>query len=598
MKKIGSKFAIVIAIIIMVAVAVLLYLNTSITSISNASTELLSTEVVKSDELHQIKVVYLKTQQIMYNHINTKLKGTMEDYAKDIEANEAELVELLNSYSGKITSEEEQADFDKLSLRIEGFNNSINQIIEASGANDKETANIYVTNNLAPITKSVGFYIDSLIEKSDASLNEGKASLISVAGTSKKTIYVAIAILLLLSITVLFIAVRTIVSPVTRATASMQDIINDLHEKKCDLSMRVAVTSKDEVAGLVGGINEFIEQLEVVMGELINACNEIAASQDLVLASTDKANVSADDTSAITEELAARMQEVAATLGTESEHTRKAGESVDAVAARVNDGTEFAREITSRALTLQDDARESKRNAEEIVSGIGNALAESIKESKQIDRINSLTDEILSISSQTNLLALNASIEAARAGEAGRGFSVVAEEIRKLADDSRSTAEHINEISSTVVLSVEKLAENAKQLADFVNERVMPDYDKLEETGIQYAKDSDAVMAILSGIKNASEQVQGIMAELVSNNEMIADAVHESTVGITNVAGNTSDLVNNMRDVMSAMEGVTVQTARLSELASGFRVDSDSDHNSDPDTNPNPEIDDAPQSLS
>lgn len=102
------------------------------------------------------------------------------------------------------------------------------------------------------------------------------------------------------------------------------------------------------------------------------------------------------------------------------------------------------------------------------------------------EKINELTNNILNIASQTNLLALNASIEAARAGEAGRGFAVVADEIRNLAENSRDTANDIQNISVLVTEAVRVLSENAEEMLKFVGTDVIKDYDGFVDVVNQY----------------------------------------------------------------------------------------------------------------
>ena len=100
---------------------------------------------------------------------------------------------------------------------------------------------------------------------------------------------------------------------------------------------------------------------------------------------------------------------------------------------------------------LKNDAILNKKNTGEIVTDIIGKLQTTIQESKKVEKVSELTNDILNIADQTNLLALNASIEAARAGEAGRGFAVVASEIGKLSESSRDAAVNIQSINSTVI---------------------------------------------------------------------------------------------------------------------------------------------------
>ncbi len=139
---------------------------------------------------------------------------------------------------------------------------------------------------------------------------------------------------------------------------------------------------------------------------------------------------------------------------------------------------------------MEKNAVKNKQNTSQIVNSIIGKLQIAIKESKKVEKVNELTDNILNISSQTNLLALNASIEAARAGEAGKGFAVVANEISQLADSSRETANNIQSINTMVITSVNELINNSNHLVKYIDENILPDYDGFVLAGKQYSKDS------------------------------------------------------------------------------------------------------------
>ena len=138
----------------------------------------------------------------------------------------------------------------------------------------------------------------------------------------------------------------------------------------------------------------------------------------------------------------------------------------------------------------------SKNDTNAKVSKIQGILKDAVKESQNVEQINSLTNDILDIANETNLLALNASIEAARAGEAGRGFSVVAEEISVLADSSRNTANNIQGISQVVNEAVQKLSDSAQQMLQFVDETVLTDYDSFVSIVNQYQTDAEEMNRI------------------------------------------------------------------------------------------------------
>lgn len=148
------------------------------------------------------------------------------------------------------------------------------------------------------------------------------------------------------------------------------------------------------------------------------------------------------------------------------------------------------------------------------------AFSAALEDSRSVEKIKKLTQEIMSITNQTNLLSLNASIEAARAGEAGRGFAVVADEIRSLADSSAETAGNIQTISTQVTEVVDKLARSAEAILQFINEKVMKDYDDFENVVDRYQQDAESVDRLISDFaKNAggiAETMKSMNSEEIS----------------------------------------------------------------------------------
>lgn len=170
-------------------------------------------------------------------------------------------------------------------------------------------------------------------------------------------------------------------------------------------------------------------------------------------------------------------------------------------------------------------------------------------ESKQIDLIRDLTNDILSIANQTNLLALNASIEAARAGEAGRGFSVVAAEISLLADTSHETATNIQNINTLILETVHELTENAGDLVSYIQETILPDYDSFVDAGIQYNKDANHINEIVNHFHSMSGDLQKQTEGAQEYARSISNSVSESSEGIHSVAVNTEKLSGQISNI-------------------------------------------------
>ncbi|MGN1171001.1 MAG: methyl-accepting chemotaxis protein, partial [Lachnospiraceae bacterium] len=470
---------------------------------------------------------------------------------------------------------EAQSTYDNVEYKLTAFCNSVHTIIDASKADDKEMANIYLSNTLGTINSMLHANMMQLIEYSQRDFDAGQVRLNKVTAETEAAVVVVVVALLVASAIIMVIALRTIVTPIRKIAGAMSEITEDINRKEGDLGKRVPVLTEDEIAALAGGVNQFMEILQGMIGGVVACGQEIDAQQRNVNNVVVKANESAENTSSIMEELAASMEEVAASVASVNESTRQAEESVGEVTKKTVDGSSFADEIKARAEELQRRAKDSKESAGAMMAEFDVALQASIEESRQIDSINNLTADILKIAGQTNLLALNASIEAARAGESGRGFAVVADEIRVLADNSTQTANNIKKISAGVIGAVNQLADNARKLLEFMNQRVLPDYDILEDTGEQYVKDSVTVENMMMQIKASAESLNEIMGTTASAMEDISETVHESAESITNVVENTTELAQEMQDITDALSAVSGVVGELADQTSCFKVQDD-----------------------
>ncbi|MCI3010396.1 methyl-accepting chemotaxis protein [Clostridium butyricum] len=251
-------------------------------------------------------------------------------------------------------------------------------------------------------------------------------------------------------------------------------------------------------------------EMAVKIGENINVLNE------------DIENISA-----VAEELAAGMEECAASSEEMAASAHEINAASEAIAKKSEEGSAEAIEISKRAKITKKKSEESKVKAESVSLEIQKKLEVALEGAKIVDKINVLADTILSITEQTNLLALNAAIEAARAGEAGKGFSVVAEEIRSLAEQSKEAVENIQNVTKDVTNSVASLSDNSNMLLNFVKEDVSKDYDSFIEVAEKYENDAAFVEGLITDFSATAEELTASLDNVLTAIDEVAKTASE-----------------------------------------------------------------------
>ncbi|MCH5339561.1 MAG: methyl-accepting chemotaxis protein [Acetatifactor sp.] len=420
---------------------------------------------------------------------------------------------------------------------------------------------------VVPVEEAETAYKEVLARSVDAAVTR---STTQITGTRLFNLGALVLYIVFVIITVIIVA-STIVKPANESGRALRGIISKVDARQGDLTERVPVKSKDEVGQMAQGINNFMTQLQSIMRDLKTESANMEQSAENITNQVIESNESAGNVSAATEQMAASMEEISATLNQLSTGSTNVLGEIQSMESSVQNGVSLVQDIKDRAAKMHHSTIQGKEKTGSTILKIRETLQTALEESRSVQKINEMTQEILSITSQTNLLSLNASIEAARAGEAGRGFAVVAGEIRGLADSSAEAAGNIQTISAMVTDAVEKLARNAEEMLQFVDEEVMKDYDNFVEIVEQYKQDADNVDVILSGVAANTTDISHTIDDMNNGINDISTAVEENAKGITNVADSAVSLVEAMSEIQKETERNQQISQKLNNEVNRFK---------------------------
>jgi methyl-accepting chemotaxis protein len=318
-------------------------------------------------------------------------------------------------------------------------------------------------------------------------------------------------------------------------------------------------------------MNLFIERLQGIMKLIVENTQHMEAVVSEVRGSVQTSNDNVSDLSAMTEELSATMEEIGSSANIINGNIESVRDEVEVIADKTGKINEYSIDMKSNADKMESDAKASMAETSKKLAEILGVLNKAIEDSKSVDQVNSLTNDILEISEQTNLLSLNASIEAARAGEAGKGFAVVADEIRKLAESSGDTANRIQEINVIVMSAVHNLSGNAHNLVQYVQDSILPEFEKFVDNGVQYQHNAAYIEQSMNQFARMTEDLRRAVIEITSSIGTITRAIEGGADGVAGAADSTQSLVVDMEKINSQMEENAGIAVLLQEGTSVFK---------------------------
>ena len=573
-KSIGGKIFSMLVIIGLVFVLMLVSNIAALDKINDYNDKLVNIYMKLEDEngdFHaSFEQVQLLENLIYYKQNTSESEIVIQNLENSITSMKSYLSSMKKSVES-VNDKELTEKYNELESAVTKFSSNSNEILEAAKEADydsiKQKLDSEQNGNINVVQDAQKNYEDILTEKADYCAEK---SSLRIIGTNVFDVILTVMFLVIFVI-IVFVVNLNIVKPAKISRIQLRSIVDKIGNNEGDLTERIPVKTKDEIGQMSEGINSFIEQLQNVMRKLKSESEELMISAGTVRDEISKSNENAENVSAAMEEMSASIEEISATLSQIAHGSESISGQIEDVNCRVQNGADLVKTIKSHAGSMHHNTVDSKETAIKIISEIRTAVDEALIESRNVEKINGLTGEILDITSQTNLLSLNASIEAARAGEAGRGFAVVADEIRVLADNSAQTASNIQNISNVVISAVEKLAKNSENMLKFIDEKVMKDYDDFVGVAGQYEKDADDINEILSNVAANTNEISSTMQAMNTGIGDISVAIDENAKGVTSVAENAVSLVEAFTNIQKETESNQEISSKLTNEVNRFK---------------------------
>ena len=364
-------------------------------------------------------------------------------------------------------------------------------------------------------------------------------------------IIVAVAAGLIAGVLILYVSV-SIIKPINNAVVGLKDIA----QGEGDLTKRLEITSRDEVGELSKWFNAFLDQLQQLIGHIVENVHSVESASAELSAISTQMSTGAGDTSQRANTVATAAEEMSANLNNVAAAMEQSSTNATMVASS-------AEEMTSTINEIAQNAEKARAVSDQAVSKANDTHKQMSELGKAADAIGKVIETITDISEQVNLLALNATIEAARAGEAGKGFAVVANEIKDLAKQTAEATldikQKIENIQTNTGGSVNAITEIG-QVISGVNEIVATIATAVEEQ-------SAATKEIANNISQASQGIQEVN-ENVNQSSAVAADITKTISEVNNAAGEMS---SSSEQVKFSAEDLQKMAANLNQLVGRFK---------------------------
>lgn len=511
-------------------------------------------EPIQAASLLKSNAQYVQTAlvELMVNRDTTRNKELLEELEARLEMNQ----EIREAY--KSSGQEEQEVFDSIKEVVERFQVSKEKTLELALKNKNTEAYEVYVQETGPLLNELDQLYTKLIEINGKYAKEANDEN-QISNRNSSIVMISIIVLsIILFVATSWIISRSIYGPLKQTEYLMQKAKNG------DLTVYSDYHSKDEIGSLSKSFNEMITQIKSLIMMVRESSDQVAASSEQLMASAEETNKAAEQIAEASSIMAANGE--ASVKGTEVVSI-----STQQMAIGITNIADSITQVSNHSNVTTEESEKGNIALKKTIDQMG-SINETVQTSSSIikdlgDRsseIEKILAVISGISEQTNLLALNAAIEAARAGEHGKGFAVVADEVRKLAEESRRSAEQITHL----IHDIQSSTANAVVSMDKCTTEVQTGLVLINDTGKSFEK----ILHSASDVSRQSVEVSAAVKQLSSSVEQVAMGIFDISMKTEESSSGSQTVAAGAEEQLASMEEITASAHSLAKMAEDLQA--------------------------
>ncbi len=363
---------------------------------------------------------------------------------------------------------------------------------------------------------------------------------------------------------------KKIGEPIVTLSKAMKKISN--YDLSYDNSCEHLLVHKDEIGQLSNSFAVMQKELIGLIKKIMDSSQDMSASSEELSATTEELTSKFQEINEATKNITDTIQETSASSEEITASIEEVNSNIIELSEKAEEGNTIANESKERAIEGSNKGKASIEETRNLYGEKKEKILKSIEDGKIVESIRNMADTIASISEQTNLLALNAAIEAARAGEQGKGFAVVADEVRNLAEQSSESVTVIQNTIEKVQQAFKDSADTGSDILKFINENVDPQLGEFKNMGDQYFKDSEFITKMSKEISTMSGTLNDAVNQVSESVQSMTGNAQKSSENAEIIKISIDETSKAVEQVAITAQGQAESAQKLSDMIQKFKL--------------------------